>query len=368
MTDFSYHEFSQQLNRFKTTLPPVWLIHGEELLCRETVDQLVTHLLPNDPNRLAYEPLSGDTFFSAVLEKVRTHAFFGGGKVVALLDARLFDSQKDVEKLVVRSHKAFLKEDLDQAARLMARVLGMSDLTFADVGSAAGREKQLAPWARENEEWLGEVFDHGIEQGLKIPKEKSVDELLDQALETGFPSGNVLIIQSQSADRRRRLYKMIAAKGAVVDCTVPTGTRMADQKAQEEILRLRCREILARRQKRMGAAAFNALLEKTGFSLRTFSTRLEMLVAYVGERPEITPKDVEHLLKRTKEDPVYLLTDALGLRQLKQCRFYLKTLLAQNVAPLQVLGALTNQIRKLIVARDFLDSTQGQIVATGAYL
>jgi len=360
MTNFSYQDFVHQLGRLELPLPPIWLIYGEESLCLETVDRLVTHLLPNGPDRPAYEPLWDDTSFSAVLEKVQTHAFFGAGKVVALLDARLFDAKKDVEKLVLRSHKAYLKDDLNHAARLMARVLKMSDLDFAAVGTTEGREKELGSLARENEDWLREVIGHGIDQGVKIPKEKRVDELLDQALKSGFPSGNILIIQSQSADRRRRLYKLIAAKGVVVDCTVPSGNRMADQKAQDEILRMRSREILAKHHKKMGVAAFNTLKEKTGFSLRAFSTRLETLVAYVGAQPEITSKDVAHVLKRTKEDPLYMLTDAMGLRQLKQCRFYLKALLAQHVAPLQVLGALTNQIRKLIVARDFLDSPQGQ--------
>lgn len=360
MTDFSYHEFSQQLSRLKSTLPPVWLVYGEEMLCQEAIHQLVTHLLPNDPNRLSYEALSGDTHFMSVLEKVQTHSFFGTGKVAALLDARLFDTKKDFEKLIQRANSAYLKEKPDQAARLVARVLGVSNFTFSDVADAANRGKRLGPIAKENEDWLGEVIAHGIERGMEVPKEKSVDELLEKALENGFPPGNFLIIQCQSADRRRRLYKMIAEKGAVVDCSVPMGSRMADQKAQDEILRKQSREILSRHGKKIGGAALNALKEKTGFSLRTFSNRLKTLVAYVGERPEITPQDVAHVLKRTKDDPVYMLTDAMGLRQLKQSRFYLKTLLSQNVAPLQVLGALTNQIRKLIVARDFLDSAQGQ--------
>ncbi len=232
MTDFSYHEFSQQLSRLKTTLPPVWLVHGEEMLCQEAIGQLVTHLLPNDPNRLAYEPLDGDTHFLAALEKIQTHSFFGTGKVVALLDARLFDTKKDFEKLIQRANNAYLKEKPDQAARLVARVLGMSDLTFSDVSDAANRGKRLGLMATDNEEWLGAVIAHGIERGMEVPQEKSVDELLETALENGFPPGNYLIIQSQSADRRRRLYKMIAQQGAVVDCSVPMGTRMADQKAK----------------------------------------------------------------------------------------------------------------------------------------
>ena len=360
MTDFRYHDLTHQLDQLKPPLPSVWLIHGEELLCQKAIGQLVTHLLPNDPNHLAYEPLGGDTHFLTVLEKIQTHSFFGTGKVVALLDARLFDTKKDFEKLIQRASSAFLKEKLDQAARLVARILGMSDLTFSDVSDGANRKKRLGLMAKDNEEWLGEVIAHGIERGMEVPQEKSVDELLEKAFVSGFPPGNVLIIQSQSADRRRRLYKMIAEKGAVVDCSVPLGTRMADQKAQDEILRMHSRDILAHHRKKMGAAAFAALKEKTGFSLRTFSTRLETLAAYVGERPEITRRDVAHVLKRTKDDPVYMLTDAMGLRQLKESRFYLKTLLSQNVAPLQVLGALTNQIRKLIIARDFLDSPHGK--------
>ena len=43
----------------------------------------------------------------------------------------------------------------------------------------------------------------------------------------------------------------------------------------------------------------------TGFDLRTFINNLEKLIAYTGERKNITKDDVKSVLERTRIDPIY---------------------------------------------------------------
>jgi DNA polymerase-3 subunit delta len=111
--------------------------------------------------------------------------------------------------------------------------------------------------------------------------------------------------------------------------------------------------------KSMGQSTYMALYEMTGFDLRAFSSNLEKLISYVGDRQEITITDVESVLQRTKKDPIYELTNALADRKPEPALFFLNSLLTSGIHPLQVFTALINQIRKLLLVKDFVASPFG---------
>jgi len=112
--------------------------------------------------------------------------------------------------------------------------------------------------------------------------------------------------------------------------------------------------------KTMNQAAYHALYEKTGFDLRTFSSSLEKLVNYTGDRREISIEDVESVLPRTKIDPIYELTNALADRSPEQTLFFLDSILSSDFHPLQAFAAMINQIRKLLLVKDFVESPYGR--------
>jgi DNA polymerase-3 subunit delta len=116
----------------------------------------------------------------------------------------------------------------------------------------------------------------------------------------------------------------------------------------------------------MDRDAFAALVEMTGFDLRMFSSSLEKLIAYIGTRSHITRADVESILLRTKKDPLYEFTGALGDRDLKKALQHLHALLSAGFYPLQILAAMTNQMRKLLLAKDFVQSPGGKAWQKGA--
>jgi DNA polymerase-3 subunit delta len=94
--------------------------------------------------------------------------------------------------------------------------------------------------------------------------------------------------------------------------------------------------------------------------LRTFCNNLEKLINWVGNRVEITIKDVEAVLQRTKRDPIYEMTNALADRKTESALFFLNSILSSGIHPLQVLAALVNQVRKLLLAKGFINSPQGK--------
>ncbi len=66
------------------------------------------------------------------------------------------------------------------------------------------------------------------------------------------------------------------------------------------------------------------------------------------------------VLQRTKKDPIYELTNALADRSAESALFFLDSILSSGIHPLQVLTALVNQIRKLLLAKGFVQSPQGK--------
>jgi DNA polymerase-3 subunit delta len=141
---------------------------------------------------------------------------------------------------------------------------------------------------------------------------------------------------------------------------VPKGNRRADRMVQESVLAEMMREMLKTSNKSMTQSAYPALFEMTGFDLRAFTSNLEKLISYVGDRKEITIKDVETVLQRTKEDPIYELTGALADRKPEAALFFLDSILSAGIHPLQIFSALVNQVRKLLLAKDFTKSTYGR--------
>ena len=192
-----------------------------------------------------------------------------------------------------------------------------------------------------------------------MPTSADAADLLEKAVENGFPKGHHLIITTDIADRRRSLYKLIREKGVVVDCSVPKGDRKADKEAQEAVLSEHMQAILGPPGKTMSRAAFLALCEMTGFDPGTFSNNLRTLIDYAGQRREITAEDVGAVLTRTKKDPLYEFTNAVTDRDVEKALFFLGALLEGEIHGLQALAAIANQVRKLIVAKDFTSSPAG---------
>ena len=91
------------------------------------------------------------------------------------------------------------------------------------------------------------------------------------------------------------------------------------------------------------------------------ANNLEILIQFVGAREQIDAADVAGVLQRTKLDPIYELTNAVSERALGKSLFFLDSLLGGDAHPLQILAALTNQVRRLLLAKDFSESTHGRI-------
>jgi DNA polymerase-3 subunit delta len=348
----------------------VYLIYGEEVLCKAAFKKLLDALVPADRPRFNYEPVDDTTggVYEAI-EKLNTFSLLSGPKVVGLLEPRLFDTGPDADRSLRSARQAHAARNMSRAAADLLRFMALSNLTFEDL-SGANRQQNLRAAAEllEEDGWLYDIVAFCQANGRAVPPVADSESVLCRALEKGFPAGNHLLITTDTIDKRKKLFKMIREYGVVVDCSVPTGDRKSDKKIQEAVLLETMNAVLAESGKSIDRDAFTVLQEMTGFNIRTFTGNVEKLVNFVGDRPQITRSDIVAALQRTKKDPVYALTGAVAARNLEDALFYLSTLMSEGLdamRPEQILVAILNQIRKLLRVKEFTASQYGKIWFSG---
>ena len=342
-----------------------YLIFGEEVLVKEALGAVLGRLLPEAARSLNFEPCDGtEVDIAEVVERVNTYSLMPGAKVVALTDARLFLSARDRAGLVKKAAAAVEADDFKSGARHLLSAMAAAGLDFDDV-AGPDRTRGLKPLGVDEQDagWLDSLVAYCRERRLEVPKSLDEDGILLAALEKGFPAENHLVVTVEQVDRRRSLYAAFKEKGTVIDCSVPKGERRADRQVQDAVMRRQMEALLERAGKRIEPAAAARLMEMVGFDLRTAAANLEKLVDFTGDRQTIVEDDVRRVLRRTKKDPIFEFTNALADRDLDGALFYLDSLLVGGVLshPLQLLGAAANQLRKLILLKEFAKSPEGRV-------
>jgi DNA polymerase-3 subunit delta len=364
MPEIHYRALKHYLTELENSaaeLAPVYLIYGEQVLVKTVFTELLDRLIPAAARSLNYDPIDEATEnIRDVIKRMNTFSLLPGIKVVAVRDSKIFYAAQNKEQLLQNAKSAYDNNDLKKAAAHLLNLMGHLKLSFEDLDKTS-RSKALGlePESLSDGAWLDDISGYCRQQRLSVPEPKDDCSLLQAAVEKGFPQNNHLIITTDIVDKRRGLFKTLYRKAMIIDCSVPQGERRADKMAQEAVLIEKMASMLQAAGKKMDKAAFTAVYGLTGFDLYAFCSNLEKLISYVGRRDRITREDVESVLKRTKKDPIYDLTNAVSDRNLQRALFYLDSILSTGLHPLQILAALTNQIRKLLMVKDFVESPHG---------
>ena len=373
MAEISYQELEvflkEETARRPPSLPSVCLLFGEEVLYKKAQEKLVAAILGDLPREIHCESIEGlNENMPTALERINTYSLLSQSKIIAFTDARLFHSRQNLDRLWDKTAKAGRAGEMKTAARLFMDLLSVQQLSLDDLKGASPETVLRPPPGNEDDlAWVAPVLDYCRQNGLTVPVAVDPQYDLQMAIEKGFPPSHHLIITAALVDKRRILYKTIREKGVVVDCAVPKGDRKADRDAQETLLNAAVTEALQPYGKRMDPAARRALYDLTGFDLRMVSANVEKLAHFTGERETIGVDDVRQTLRRTRQDPLYALTEAVSNRQLSPSLFYLDSLLTGGDFdhPLPLLAAVANQMRRLLVAKDFTASPHGRVWQPG---
>jgi len=179
-------------------------------------------------------------------------------------------------------------------------------------------------------------------------------DLLSTLIEKGIPEKHTLVMTCSSLDKRKKVFKTIQTHGVVIDCTVSQGIRKSDLEEQRGVLQEIAKNLLAVSKKRMDAAAFNGLVDQTGFNPDLFAGNIEKLIAYTGVNRVIGLTDIRAVVIRDKKDPIFSLTNALLEKDAAKALGFLSSLFKEGFHPLQIIKSLENQVRKLLMIKSFI--------------
>lgn len=339
-----------------------YLLYGdEEFRLRDGVEKIVAALIPAPEDRdLNLFLVDGEhEEVDGLCESLSTPPLLPGRKIVVVRNTRLFQSKSVLAPLIARIRER-LERDPARAAADFLQFLTLTGLALDDLRDNGWRKLDDETWRRivpddggeGRETWLPKAVELCVSRGAVPARETPAEtDRLERTLTGGMPAGNHLILTAETVDRRKRLFKTVAATGRVL-----AFTKLKGESRQQQALQEMAGEVLARAGKRLSAAAWAALGRKTGFELRESLGAIERLITYAGERAQIEAADVEALIGRTREETIFELTGSLGERRLLPALRSLKALLDQGNAPLMVLAMIVREVRFLFQAKLLLAS------------
>jgi DNA polymerase-3 subunit delta len=346
------------------SIAPIYLLHGEDYLVKSALEELTELLVPESQRSTNLQVVDGgEADFRQILDSVNTFALFGGRKVIVVRNSRIFYSRANLPALVAKSKEGYEAGDLKTAARLLLEVLGYAEWSLADVAAGAWREIPADLWkqtmgveqGQSELEWLEQVVEYASRAEMEIPIKTDEGSLLEEALQQGFPSEHCLLITTDTIDRRRSLYRLMEEKGIVADFSVTSGTGRKARSQQEAVLRNLAKRILSAAGKKIEPEALSLLLERTGFNLWALKTQLEKIISFVGEESLVTLEQAESMSDQFREEALYELNNSVTERNCEAALQVLNRLLDQNYHPLQVLASLATEVRRLLLAREFIE-------------
>ena len=276
--------------------PPVVVFAGEEsFLAEEGIAAVVRRVFPQGEPGGALTALDAGNpadaeRAAAVLEDLRTPSLFGEGRVVVIRRAEMLGGAG------------------------AAGAASDDETDGAESEEPAGDEPADAPAAGKAK---------ATAAGAKPARRASpITTLVKQATVKAAP-GAVLILATEKPVKGRGSVsaEAITKTGALlVDCrrlydSVPPwsrGTPAHDTEVARWVAR-RAKEVHG---KAMDPRAAHALSVRVGASLAPLARALETLATYVGARPAVTEADVAATVSATREDPAWVLADAVLERDL----------------------------------------------------
>ena len=363
MADHTYNNYLKIIESNSLEDSPVYLIHGDEYLVKDVFKQLKTKLLPEKKQKTNVTSIDGaiDNIPYAI-EQLHTYALMPGTQIIVINDSQIFYVGQDRAALLEKGQAAFADNQHNKAARFFLNLLAADKRNIKDIQPE--RIDETIQHITEGDlsqhaQWIKDVAAHCIEKKMSVPSLMNYSDMLTETIEKGFAKRNILIITTDTVQKNRRLYKSIVKHGTVVNCQVPKGFVKADRDQQDKTFREKAQNILAKSGKSMASDAFATMRDMLGPGLRNFTVSLEKLIQYVGERENITRDDVAAVLERTRQDPIFELTNAVADRNLINALAVLDNLFANQFNPLQAIAAIANQIRRLLLVADVKSRYKG---------
>ena len=349
--------------------PSLLLLHGDDYQVHAASKALLDLLVPPERRAFNLEQFDGRVApWDEIEAALMTPPFLPGTKTVLVENAPYFLSREHKGEVGARVLQLWGEGKKDEAAKLFLDLLIVEGWTqerwerSQDSTSGAELAELLGGDGRELKEEVEGLLLFCRNSGMELSQRRGGEgHRLMEFLEQGLPPWDVLLITA-NVDRRTRLYKRFEEKGSVLDLSI--GREKSGRMSREALAEF-VDQRLKEGGKKIEAQARGMILARAGAELWAVHQELEKLFLYVGEEPWIKVKDVEEVFLDQGEAWVFDLTKAIVERDSIEALGRLVRLMSQENHPLQLLGVIAGEVRRLLAARQLIDSELRQKWARG---
>lgn len=332
----------------------LYLFFGDEFLVKEQVRQLVNGLLEADLRETNLVVIDGNNLDIGVLSNhLFTPSLFGGPRVILVDQTSIFMGRSDQKKLATKTLESWRSGDRKAAFRNLSQLLSVAGLEASQAAEDPDWTKEVLgeSASADEREAIQAVLGSFLDEGRSV-RTAGDEEAVAEIVSSRFPEGTVLIFTSPAVDKRKKVFKAVEKRGKVVEFAARE--EKYGPGLDKDFFEGRVRDALAKSGKKISGDALHKMHSRSGKELRRLHGELEKLVAYVGDREQITVRDVEEVFSDFHEAAFYDLTNAIRTADLKKCMPALHDNLKMVDHPLQTLGAIAGEIRRLMAARELL--------------
>ena len=165
-----------------------------------------------------------------------------------------------------------------------------------------------------------------------------------------IPETTTMIFVESQVDKRSKLYKKVKELGHAAEFS-----RQSESELKKWIVRY-----LANSDKKITGQALMLLVDMLGDDMENILHELEKLTAYVGDRTEIYPDDVESICTKQIVSRIFDMINAVSSRNQNEALRLYYDLLANREPAMRILRLISNQFAQLLEARDLKDKGFGK--------
>ncbi|OPL12384.1 MAG: hypothetical protein AVO39_04225 [delta proteobacterium MLS_D] len=341
----------------KGTIAPCYLLYGEErFLIAGSLRMLLDALFPRGTDDLNCFRMDGERVdVETIREAILTPPLIAGRKAVVVKDTDLLASRREPPPLP-ENFSNILRDDPAAAARSFTSRVSALEWSLNDLEEDGWRKISGDEWDRffagtdvaEPADVVPALLEQCRLDGLSQRSVTGGDvDRLAAVLETGLPPQMTLILTARTVDKRKKFYKLIAGKGEVLQFTAETNESLRTSRLLEQ-----AKQYLGERGVGADRQALTLLLDRAGSDYGDIIAAIDKILLYLGEgASRINSSDVEEMTARTRDEPLFELTNAVAVKNLERGLLALARLMERDVHPLAMLALIAREVRFLMQAK-----------------
>jgi len=340
--------------------PALVLLFGDDLEVQSACKSLIDVVVPPAQREFNLERFDGrSTAWEQIEYSLLTPPFLPGKKLVWVESAPYFFSRENKSELGKRIIQLWRDDKKDEAGKLLLNLIALEGWSHkqweqTDLSGAAALFELLQAQDQDEREAADALVAYSKSRGFELQECRDSEEnAIRKLLARGLPPWVFLLLTASQVDRRTRLYKQFEENGAIFCLGL-------ERDRYGKISRDKLREFIDRQlslsKKRIEQQARELILLRAGDDLRTLQQELDKLLLYIGDVTVIRADDVETIFADQSDGWIFDLTRFIAVRNPTAALCQLNRLIAQGDHPLKLLSTLAAEVRKLLSARQILDS------------